>query len=232
MTYASKSESTAATSFAACPAPVVSCQTFAPLLSTQYADSDCTILTGKPDFFCQQLKSFTFMEFKNGRLNRHRSHESSRAAMQYEYSRYDPTAPVETHSFLSSHFWKCRPIVCLDHAFNHSLYKVAALQALHGWQRYIVVFKTSPTKAHAKLYIAAGLVFCTVKTAPDLLRTIELCQYGIFLPFNFKTRSYSFTVTPDHRDFGKAFHEVQMKDQCRLTAAIAAADHVDANFTF
>jgi len=100
---------------------------------------------------------------------------------------------------------------------------VLALQAEHGWQRYLVVFKNNPSKADAKRYLEAGLVFCTQKTLPDLLQTIELAQHGIFLPFvhEAKRAKYSFTVTADHADLGKPEAIVAASDRTKLLAAEA-----------
>jgi hypothetical protein len=226
--YASNSERNATPKFATLPAPAVLRQTFAPELPTSYRDVSGVQLEGKPDFLCQQLKSFTFLEYKAGKLNAHRTQESSRRALQYAYTPYDVNARQETHSFLSAHFWRTRPAKCLAHAFNHSLWKVLALQAEHGWQKYCVVFKSNPSECDANRYLAAGLVFCTEKTVADLLRTIELCQYGFFIPFQFKCRAYSFTVTPDHRDIGKPPALIYASDQQKLSAALAAADLADA----
>ena len=53
-----------------------------------------------------------------------------------------------------------------------------------------------------KRYCAAGLVWCTLKTLPDMLHTIELLQHGFYVKFLFTSRNYSFTVTPDHSTNG------------------------------
>lgn len=109
---------------------------------------------------------------------------------------------------------------CLDHGFNHSIFKHLAIQASLGWQRYIVVFVKTPPKQLANMYLERGLVFCTLKTLPDMLRTIELCQQGIFVPFLFISRpaNYWFTVTPDHADHGKSAELVIAKARAKFEA--------------
>jgi hypothetical protein len=143
--------------------------------------------TGKPNFLCCQPRSFTFLEFKAGKLNYHLTHESSRAALQSEYEACTGRITLEplSHSLTSSYLYRRRPRACLDHGFNHSLFKVLALQAEHGWQRYTICFDKTPPKRDAIRYLEAGLVFCTLDTLPDMLRTIELTQHAIFLPFVF-----------------------------------------------
>lgn len=232
--YASKSESTAAETFSALPAPAYPCQSFAPLLPASYTDAAAATLTAKPDFLCQQSRSYTFIESKAGKLNSHRTHESSRAALESEYAyRFRRPSTDTSHSVLSKALWErgYRTSV-LNHAFNHSLWKVAALQAQHGWQRYIVCFKNKPTKDDALRYLAAGLVFCTEKTAPQLLVTIELAQHGFFLPFVFNGKGYSFSVTANHLDCGKSSEEIADSDRIKFIAALSSANATDAAATF
>jgi hypothetical protein len=129
-----------------------------------------------------------------------------------------------SHSFLSSFLWNSPARrACIEHGFNHSLFKVAALQAEHGWQRYIVCFKNNPTKADAERYLDAGLVFCTLKNVESPLRTIELAQHGFFVPFQFVARSYSFTVTPDHSDFGESAEAIRASDRSKFMSAVREA---------
>ena len=231
MTYQSIAERKAAATFAAMPVPAVPCQDFADAgLPATYRDPDNVLLTGKPDFVTRQPFTVTCIESKHGRLNHHLTNESSRAALQTEYQAFTGRATLDnlTHSFLSQFLWKTAVqrtrMACVDHAYNHSLWKVLALQAEHGWQRYLVVFANNPSKADAKRYLEAGLVFCTQKTLPDLLQTIELAQHGIFLPFvhEAKRGGYGFTITADHFDLGKPEETVKAADRAKYLAAVAA----------
>lgn len=173
------------------------------------------------------------MEFKAGKLNHHLTHESSRAALQRDYEAYTGRYSFDPlpHSLTSGYLHHRRPVSCLTHGFNHALFKVLALQAEHGWQRYVVVFEKTPAKRDATRYLKAGLVFCTVATLPDMLRTIELAQYGIFVPFVFepKRANYSFTVTPDHRDRGRSIESVRASDRTKFETAVASCREEAAN---
>jgi hypothetical protein len=113
-------------------------------------------------------------------------------------------------------------LAVLERAFNHAVWKQVAVQAQHGWQRFLVVFKRAPTRLEAKRYLDAGLVFCTLKTLPDMMNTIELAQHGFYVPFVFKGRGYSFTVTPDHTSRTLSAEEVQESDRAKFLAAVAA----------
>jgi hypothetical protein len=230
--FASRAERKAAPILAAHPAPSKPCQSFAAVgLSKFYLDAANQTCEGKPDFLCQQALSFTLEELKDGDLNFHRTHESSRAALQSEYTEMTGRFTFEDlpHSMLSKALYDAgRTRACLDHGFNHSLYKVLALQAAHGWQRYVVVFVKTPPKRYAMQYIAAGLVFCTLKTLPDMLRTIELCQHGFFVPFQFISNraKYWYTVTPDHTDHGKSAEVVTASDRAKFLAVANAPAYV------
>jgi hypothetical protein len=118
-----------------------------------------------------------------------------------------------------------RPRACLDHGFNHSLFKVLAIQAEHGWQRYVVCFEKTPSKRDAVRYLEAGLVFCTLATLPDMLRTIELAQHGIYLPFVFQSQraKYSFTVTPGHTDKRRSADSLRASDRETFETVVANA---------
>lgn len=227
MTMNSTAEATAAAQLAILPFLVRPCDDFktAGLRST-YQDAADEPHTGKPDFLCIQNRSFTFLEFKAGKLNHHLSHESSRSALQSEYEACTGRVSFErlSHSTTSSYLYRRRPRACLDHGFNHSLFKVLALQAEHGWQRYVVCFNKTPSRRDAARYLEAGLVFCTLKTLPDMLQTIELAQHGFFIPFVFysKRAMYSFTVTPDHEDKGRSAESIRMSDRVKFEAVVAA----------
>lgn len=232
--YASKAERLAAPILATQPAPSKPCQSFTAVgLSKFYLDAEGQSCEGKPDFLCQQARSSTLEELKDSDLNFHRTHESSRAALQFEFEAMTGRAYMEDlpHSMLSGALYDAgRTRACLDHGFNHSLYKLLALQATHGWQRYVIVFVKTPPKRLATIYLDAGLVFCTLKTLPDMLRTIELCQHGFFVPFMFisKRAKYGYTVTPDHTDQGKSAEVVTASDRAKFLA-VATAEFVPPN---
>lgn len=56
---------------------------------------------------------------------------------------------------------------------------------------------------------------------PGLLRTIELCQRGFFVPFVFisKPAKYGYTVTPDPTDHGKPAEAILASDRAKFEAA-------------
>lgn len=230
MTYASKAERLAFPILAAQPAPSYPSQNFEDAgLSPVYHDPADQRCEAKPDGLCRQGHSFTFEEIKDSELNFHRTHESSRAALQEEYEAMTGRASLSKlpHSSTSGALFAAGRIpACLDHGFNHSVYKHLAVQAEHGWQRYMVVFLKTPPKRLAIRYLALGLVFCTLDTLPSMLATIELCQRGFFVPFQFisKRANYGYTVTPNHRDNGKSAAAIAISDRAKLLAAIDAAD--------
>jgi hypothetical protein len=227
MTTNSKAETAAAVALAHATVPAKPCEDFgATGLPSSYMDCAGHRLEGKPDFLCCQPRSFTFLEFKAGTLNHHLTYESSRAALQSEYERATGRISLDPlpHATTSSYLYRRSPRACLDHGFNHSLFKALALQAEHGWQRYIVCFEKTPSKKDAMRYLEAGLVFCTLATLPDMLRTIELTQLGFFVPFVFQSKraKYGFTVTPDHTDKGRSSDSIRASDRIKFEAVVAA----------
>lgn len=202
--------------------PVRASQTFSPLLPIHYRDGAGTELEGRPDALAIQGKSFTFIESKNGKLNFHISKASSHKALQEAYTLTMHDDRDKSYNFLTEHFYLTNPRLLHDHAWNHSLFKVLALQAEHGWQRYVVCFDKTPSKRDAKRYLEAGLVFCTLDTLLDMLRTIELAQHGIFVPFVFfsKRAKYGFTVTADYRDVDQSVDSVRASERAKFVAAV------------
>lgn len=206
----------------------VPCQSFLPHLPKHYHDADGVQLVGKPDFRIDRKRCFTFVDTKDGVLHDHytfaSSDEAQRDAYRFHFHRsgdhlthYDRSAAL---------FYDTRnrrgKALALKTGFNHSVYKLAAIQAQHGWQRFLVVFKSSPKEIDARRYIAAGLVFCTEKTLPDLMNTIELCQHGFLVPFLFKTTKYAFSVMPDPASRGLSSAEITASDRAKFLAAIDA----------
>jgi hypothetical protein len=234
MNMNSAAEIAAATKLDQLPFPANPCDNFAVAgLPITYQDAAGETYTGKPDFLCRQSRSFTFLEYKAGKLNYHLTHESSRAALQSEYERCTGRINLNplSHSVTSSYLYSRSPRACIDHAFNHSLFKALALQAEHGWQRYLVCFEKTPSKRDAERYLEAGLVFCTLDTLPDMLRTIELAQHGIYLPFVFhsKRAKYGFTVTPVHTDKGRSAASVRASDRMKFETVVATAQAQSRN---
>lgn len=190
-------EQSAAPFYASMYAPAYARQSFKPELPDTYLDGGNKTRIGKPDFVCHQARTVTFFEHKSKHtLNRHLSQDSSHFALQSEYGHHRP----QTHSFLSDHFWfngfGSGKTICLNNAYNHSLFKLLALQAEHGWWNYIIVFAENPKPEDAEAYCLAGLVFCTKATAQRLLASIDLWAHGVPFPFAFHTRKYSVTFHP------------------------------------
>lgn len=204
----------------------IHCTEFAPLLPNTYLDAAGVELEGKPDFVFHRPTGAIFLDLKDGTLNSHRTRESSHEALKAAYAEtFHSYGGNLSHSQLSSalysHSSRGRQLV-LENGFNHSVFKLAAIQAKHGWTNFIVMFKKNPNKKLTARYLSAGLVFCTEKTLPDMLRTIELSRYGILVPFNFSTRTYSFSVVADPASLHKPPAEVEANDRAKFLGAVAA----------
>jgi hypothetical protein len=202
------------------------CSSFAPHLSANYQDADGRTQVGKPDYRIDRPRCFTLLDTKDGKLNNHYSFASSHAALKDAYRyHFHRCGDHLTHSELSRALYAGNGYAVrdmLEAAFNHSVWKLAALQAQHGWQRFVVVFKTAPTKSDARRYLDAGLIFCTVKTLWDLMNTIELLQHGWHVPFVFKGRGYSFTVAGDPRSKSLSATAIEEADRAKFLAAVDA----------
>lgn len=219
----SASEREALALYASLPMPIKPTQTFAPHLPIYYRDGAGVVQEGRPDALCTQPMSYTFIESKNGVLNHHYDKASSYWALQQEYALRVRGRIDQPYNVLASHFQRTNPVFLHENAWNQSLFKVLALQAEHGWQRYIVCFKKNPSKRDAMRYAEAGLVFCTEKTLTDMLRTIELAQHGFFVPYVLKTRTYGYSVTPDHTDKGRSVNDIRASDRARFESAITTS---------
>lgn len=203
------------------------CTSFAPLLETSYLDASGAELEGRPDFLIQRDRCYTFIETKAGKLNYHRTRESSHDALKEAHRLIFHRCP-DTLGYSYSQLSKILHddyrgrMAVLDHAWNHSVFKLAAMQAKYGWQRYLVVFKKAPTKKDAARYLKAGLVFCTVDTLPRMMTTIELLQHGWRIPFVFRNRSYSFTVEADPETKGLTSAQVEKSDRAKFLTRASA----------
>lgn len=201
------------------------CDSFEPRLQKRYLDGDGLTQAGKPDFLIDYASDhYHFIETKNGILNNCYSQAESTEALRRAYAevfgRYGGNLP---HHQLSAELYAhstAGRIAVRAAGWNHSLYKLLALQAQHGWQRFIVVFQSNPAKVDAQRYCQAGLVFCTIKTLPALLETIKYMRYGIYIPFRLTTRNYSFTIESDLSTGLLSEAEVQFNDRARFVSTI------------
>lgn len=201
MTYDSKAEATSAVTIAALGGR--RCTSFTPYFSDLYQDAEGEELPGKPDFIIHRPHGPVFIDLKAGALNNHYSRASSRAALAAEYMRLFQRFPDGmSHADLSSALYnsggKAGYLATLEHAFNHAVWKLAALQAQHGWRHFIVCFKDNPKPADAERYCAAGLIWCTLKTLPQFLIRLELEAEGISIPYIHTTTKYSYRVEFDN----------------------------------
>jgi hypothetical protein len=210
------------------------CHTFAPFLPTTYPDAAGEVLTGEPDYAVfrnRRSRLPIFVEWKAGKLNRHYTRASSHAALQHAYY-----GPAKSHSFLSNYFWyngyRSGKVTCLAESFNHSLWKVLALQAEHGWRNYIVCFETNPKPEDAERYCAAGLIWCTLKTLEQLLIRIELEDSGFPISFVHRAQKFSYEVEWDDGTATAAEVRSQFLTTVAADKAAAAAQQAqdDADF--
>jgi len=200
MTYDSKAELTAASVIAALGGR--RCTSFTPHLSGYYHDANGEALEAKPDFVIERPHGPIFLDLKAGALNSHYSRDSSRAALAAEYIRLRHRCPDGmSHSELSTALYNAGRsgyLATLDHAFNHSLWKLRAQQSQLGWRQFLVCFEKNPKPADAKRYCDAGLVWCTLKSLPQLLIRIELEAAGIPISFVHKAQKFVFEVEFDN----------------------------------
>jgi len=224
MNYDSKTEKDMAPTIAALGGR--RCTTFPGGMPDAYLDASGEQHTARPDFTVPLSTHAVLIEAKGGSLNNHYTHASSTDALKDAYrDHFYRSGDSLTHSQLSNalfYYTRRGQLDALRHGFHHSRWKQAAVQAVHGWQRFILVFKTAPCKYDAEQYCKAGIVFCTLKTLPDLLLTIELSQKGFLIPFVFQARSYSFSVMPDPASRNLSAEMVQANDRAKLMAAVAA----------
>jgi hypothetical protein len=224
MTIASNSERAAASAIANLGG--VPCSTFAPG-STTYHDAEGIELTGKPDYRIRRGTIVVNLEWKAGKLNNHYTRSSSHAGLQRMYS-----GPDQSYRFLTDYFWnngyRSGKVVCLDHAFNQSLWKVLALQAEHGWRSYVVCFEANPKPEDAKRYCNAGLIWCTIKTLPQLLYGIELADLGLPLPFKHHTQKYSYEVVFDNSTATRAEMRMRFFEAVAENRALIDAENAQA----
>jgi hypothetical protein len=195
--YDSKAERTAAPILAALG--VKRCTSFP---SGSYRDSAGVSLEGKPDGVVHLPHGPVYIELKHGALNNHYTRESSREALANEYMwLFHKPADSLSYSALSKALCdapsKTGELAIKDHAWNHSLWKVLALQAQFGWRHYIVCFKQNPKPIDAERYCAAGLVWCTLKTLPQLLIRLELEALGISGSFVHRATKFEYQVEFD-----------------------------------
>ena len=225
-TATSASERAALAFFATLPYPVAPAQTFAPHLPIHYHDGAGMELEGRPDALCTLPQTTTFIESKNGRLNCHRDKESSHRALQQEYTYHMHDARDKPYNFLTDHFYRNKPAFLHDNAWNQSLFKVLALQALHGWERYIVCFKNNPKASDAQRYAEAGLVYCTEASLTQMLTVIDFASHGLFYPFCLDAHRSGYTVTvnptPNPEYVGLTQEQIVAANRAKYEAVVAA----------
>lgn len=196
--FDSKAERTAAPALAALGAK--RCTSFP---SGFYQDAAGNSLEGKPDYVVHRQHGPVYIELKDGVLNDHYTRDSSREALADEYMRiFHRPADGLSHAALSSALHnapsRAGAVAALAHGFNHSLWKLLALQAHHGWRHYIVCFKQNPKPTDAERYCAASLVWCTLKTLQQLLIRLELEALGISVSFVHRATKFEYEVEFDN----------------------------------
>lgn len=75
---------------------------------------------------------------------------------------------------------------------------VLVLQAQHGLHNFLVCFKDNPKPADAERYCNAGLIWCTLKTLPQLLIRIELDAAGVPISFVHRAQKFVYSVEFDN----------------------------------
>jgi hypothetical protein len=195
----SASERLALAHFATLPQLIVPMQSFQPRVTPYYRDGAGTELWGKPDALAKQPESFTFIESKNGCLNSHPSRQSCHRALELEYAATMHDGRPKEYNELTAHFRHANFPFLLANSWNNSLYKVLALQLLHGFGKYVVVFAKSPSYRDAERYSKAGLVWCTNDSLARMLATIELAANGVYVPFHYRAprAKYHIVINPE-----------------------------------
>jgi hypothetical protein len=191
----SASERTALGFMATLPMKIIPKQTFAPHLPIQYRDGDGVELIGKPDALCIQHLTKTHIENKNGVLNHHLTKESCHRALQQEFDRTMHDGREKSYSALTAHFRVANMAFLLENSWNQSVWKVLALQSLHGWDKYLVCFKRNPSAKDAERYIKAGLVFCVEATLAQMLHVIELAAHGVYITITLEAPRSGYAMT-------------------------------------
>lgn len=231
MKFSSKAEKEAAPVIAALGGRP--CDSFAPFLLPIYQDAEGVEMEGKPDFIIPRRHGEVFIELKDGALNNHYNRESSREALATEYVRICRSPPTGmSHGELSTALHrsgKAGYLATLAEAFNHSLWKVRALQAQHGWRRYVVCFVNNPKPADAARYAEAGLIWCTLAKLEQFLIRIDLEEEGVPIPYFHQAMKFGYTVVFDDRTATQVearSHFLNLLDQskAKIVASQAKAD--------
>jgi hypothetical protein len=233
LSITSKAELASLAKFAKLPFNIKPSQTFAPLLSSSYRDGAGVELTGKPDAICVQSRCFTNIECKSGSLNHHPDKHSSWWALQQEYTLRMNDGRDKDYNFLTDYFYRTDRVFLKDNAWNQSLFKVAAMQAQFGWERYIVCFARNPSAADAKRYAEAGLVFCTDASLEQMLSVIDLAAHGVYYPFCLDARHSSYTVqvnpTPNPEYEGFTPEQIVAANRAKYEAIVAVSKSQEEN---
>lgn len=213
--------------FKTLPVKVDPTQSFLPLAIEHYLDGAGTKQRGKPDALFTQPRTFTFIECKDGKLNSHPDMASCHWALQSEFARRTRDGTDKTYSFLTEHFNRTDKAFMLANTWNNSLFKVLALQALHGWEKYVVCFKGNRPAAEARYYAEHGLVFCTNASVNSMLATIELAAHGVYFPFRLHAPRCGYTIdvntspNPEHAGFTP--EQITAANRAKYEAIVAAS---------
>lgn len=221
------SERKALAFFATLPLPVVPSQTFAPL-PIHHQDYAGAVHEGRPDALCQQPRTRVNVESKCGkRLNNHHTKASCYDALQSEYAYRMHDGRNHPYNFYTSHFLKADPVFLQENAWNNSIWKLLAQQALYGWDSFVVCFAKNPPAADAAWYAECNLVWCTQATINQMLGIIELAAHGLYFPFRLDAHRSGYIATmnpaPDPEHAGLSPEQLQATRRTAYEAVIAAA---------
>jgi hypothetical protein len=206
------SERKALAFFATLPLPVVPSQTFAPL-PIHHRDYAGATHEGRPDGLCTQPRTRINVESKCGkRLNAHTTKASCYDALQREYVHCMHDGRDHPYNFYTAYFLKRDPVFLQENAWNNSIWKLLAQQALYSWESFIVCFEKNPPAAEA--------------TVNKMLGIIELAAHGLYFPFRLDAHRSGylahFDPTPDPAHAGLSPVELTAARRATYEASVAA----------
>lgn len=237
--------------FATLPLPVLPSQTFTPL-PIHYQDYAGAVHEGRPDGLCTQPRTRVNVESKcNKRLNSYHTNASCYDATQSEYVYRMHDGRNHPYNFYTAHFINADPVFLQENAWNNSIWKLLAQQALYGWDSFIVCFTKNPPAVDGAWYAECKLVWCTQATINQMLGITELAAHRLYFPFRLDAHRGGYIATmnpapnPEHGlspdqlvttrrtayeaviaaaiAAGKAVHHAPMAMWCPRIAAINAA---------
>lgn len=138
----------------------------------------------------------------------------------------------KSYAFLTGHFKFNNFPFLMKNSWNQSLYKVLALQKLHGFEKFLPVFTNNPRARDAERYVKAGLVFCTLATEAQMLAIIELAAHGLYFPFRLNARlsGYVIDVEPKPNPAFEGFtpEQITAANRASFEEVVAAAEAAEA----